>query len=60
MLRDTLDELVGRVGRRVGGDDDLELVGRVVELEQVLEPALDHASSSCAATITDTVGSSSP
>ena len=30
------------VGRRVRGDDDLELLGRVVEREQVLEPPLDH------------------
>ena len=43
VLRDTRDGVVGRIGRRVGRDDDLELVGRVVELEQVLEPAFDHA-----------------
>ena len=40
--RDRRDELVRAVARRVGGDHDLELLGRVVELEQVLEPALDH------------------
>ena len=41
-VAEALDELVRAVGRGVGGDDDLELVGRVVEREQVLEPALDH------------------
>ena len=30
------------IGGRVGGDDELELVGRIVEREQVLEPPLDH------------------
>ena len=35
-------DLVRAVGRAVGGDDELELVGRVVELEQVLDAAADH------------------
>ena len=39
---DRLDELVRAVGRGVGGDDDLQPVGGIVEREQVLEPALDH------------------
>ena len=41
-LGDARDDVVGRVGRRVGGDDDLDLLLGVVEREQVLEPALDH------------------
>ena len=41
-IPEALDQLVRPVGRRVGGDDELELVGRVVEREQVLEPSLDH------------------
>ena len=40
--RRLLDERVRPVCRGVGGDDDLELVRRVVELEQVLQPSLDH------------------
>ena len=40
--RDRLDELVRAVGRGVRGDDDLELLGGIVEREQVLEPPLDH------------------
>ena len=35
-------DLLGAVRRRVGADDDLQLVRRVVELEQVLEPPRDH------------------
>ena len=41
-VSEALDQLVRAVGRGVGGDDDLELVGRIVEREQVLEPPLDH------------------
>ena len=41
-ISEALDELVRAVGRGVGGDDDLEPVGRIVEREQVLEPPLDH------------------
>ena len=41
-VAEALHELVRAVGGGVGGDDELELVGRVVEREQVLEPALDH------------------
>ena len=41
-ITEALDELVRAVGRGVGGDDELQLVGRVVEREQVLEPAFDH------------------
>jgi hypothetical protein len=37
------DEVVGAVGRRVGDHDELELLTRVVELEQVLDAARDHA-----------------
>jgi hypothetical protein len=33
---------LGSVVRRVGGDDDLELLRRVVELEEILEPPGDH------------------
>ena len=40
---DGLDELVRAVARGVGGDDQLELLRRIVEREQVLEPPLDHA-----------------
>ena len=40
--RDRLDQLVGAVVGGVGGDDDLEPVGGVVEREQVLQPPLDH------------------
>ena len=40
--REALDELVRAVGRSVGGDDELELLGGIVEREQVLEPPLDH------------------
>ena len=39
---DGLDELVRPVGRRVGGDDDLQAIRRVVERQQVVEPPLDH------------------
>ena len=39
--RESLDELVRPVGRRIRGDDELELLGGVVEREQVLEPPLD-------------------
>ncbi len=35
-------DLLGPVGRGIGGDDELELVARVVELEQVLDAARDH------------------
>ena len=41
-VAEALDELVRAVGGGVRGDDELELVGRIVEREQVLEPALDH------------------
>ena len=37
-----LGELVGAVGRGVGGDDDLEPVARIVEREQVRDAALDQ------------------
>ncbi len=37
-----LHDLVRAVGRAVGDDEDLELLGRVVEREQVLEPRRDH------------------
>ena len=40
--RDSFDELVGAIRRGVRRDQDLELFGRVVEREQVLEPPLDH------------------
>jgi hypothetical protein len=40
--RDGFDELVGAIRRRVRCDQDLELFGRVVEREQVLEPPFDH------------------
>src|SRR5262249_19472559 len=36
------NDLVRAVGRGVGGDHELELVSRVVELEQVLDALLDH------------------
>ena len=39
---DRLDERVGAIGGRVRGDEDRELLGRIVEREQVLEPPLDH------------------
>ena len=41
-LGDGLDELVRAVARGVRGDDDLDPVSRVVEREEVVEPALDH------------------
>ena len=41
-VAEPLDQLVRPVGRRVGGDDELELVGGVVERQEVLEPSLDH------------------
>ena len=37
-----LRELLRAVGRRIRGDDDLEPVGRVVELAEVRDPPLDH------------------
>ena len=37
-----LDQVVGPIRRSVRDDHDLELVGRIVEGEQVLEAALDH------------------
>ena len=40
--REALDELVGAIGRGIGGDDERQLLGRVVEREQVLQPPLDH------------------
>ena len=42
VLGDALDDRVRPVLRGVGRDDDLESVGRVVESEEVLEPAADH------------------
>jgi len=38
---DLLDDLVAAVGRAVGGDDQLELFRRIVELEQILDAAAD-------------------
>jgi hypothetical protein len=38
---DLLDDRVRAVGRAVGGDDDLQELGRVVELEKVLDTAPD-------------------
>ena len=40
---DRLDGRVGPVRRAVGGDDDLDALGRVVEREQVLQATCDHA-----------------
>ena len=39
---DLPDDLVRAVRGRVGGDDDLEELGRVVELEEVLDATRDH------------------
>ena len=39
---DRLDQLVGTIRRGVGSDDDLDQLRRIVELKQVLQPALDH------------------
>ena len=36
------DDLVRAVGGRIGGDDDLEMLGRIVEGQQVLDSPLDH------------------
>jgi hypothetical protein len=36
------DDLVGPIGRRVGRDHELELVGGVVELQQVSDARVDH------------------
>jgi hypothetical protein len=36
------DDLVRRVGRGVGGDDDLDQLTGIVEVEQVPHAALDH------------------
>ena len=41
-VSEALDELVGPVGGGVGGDDELQPVPGIVELEQVLQPPLDH------------------
>jgi hypothetical protein len=41
--RDRLDALVRPVGRRVGGDHDVDELARVLDGEQILETALDHA-----------------
>ena len=38
---DLADDVVRPIGRAVGGDDDLEELGRVVELEEVLDAAAD-------------------
>ena len=40
-------DLLGAVGRRIGRDDDLQLVLRVVELEQVLDRAARSRSPRC-------------
>ncbi len=40
--RELEGDLLGAVGRGVGADDDLQLLGRVVEGEQVLDPSCDH------------------
>jgi hypothetical protein len=39
--RDRADDRIGSIRRTVGGDDNLEPIGRVVELEQVLETPTD-------------------
>ena len=41
-VAEALDELVRAIGGGIGRDDELELLGRIVEREQVLEPPLDH------------------
>ena len=55
--RHRFDELVGSICGCVRGNDDLELVGGVVEREQVLEPALDLILLVVAAMTTATDGS---
>ena len=39
---DLAHDLVSAIRRGVGGDHDLDVPGRVVELEEVLDPACDH------------------
>ena len=39
----SLGELLGAVGGGIGGDDELEQLGRIVERAEVLEPPLDRA-----------------
>ena len=51
---------MGAVGGRVGGDDDLDELCRIVELERFSIRRAITSSSLCAATITVTVGKMSP
>ena len=54
--REAVENGRGAVLRAIVDDDDLELVRRIMELEQMLEASGQHASSLCAATSTVTEG----